>query len=226
VRSAEPDLAAGREFAALLGNRRIPVVRGTAPPGAHVLASVRSAPLGQLVTETLMASDNVLAECLARQVALATAHPATFLGAAAAIRAVLAAHGVRGGSAMVDGSGLAASDRLPPATVVAVLRYVAGDLGSAAAGPRAVPAALPVAGWSGSLADRYATGPARAARGDVRAKTGTLTGVSALAGFAHDRSGRLLAFVFDAEHVAAAATAPAEAALDVLAARLASCGCS
>jgi D-alanyl-D-alanine carboxypeptidase/D-alanyl-D-alanine-endopeptidase (penicillin-binding protein 4) len=226
VRSATPDIAAGREFAALLGDRRIPVVPGTAPPHARVLAAVRSAPLGELVTQTLMSSDNVLAEALARQVALTEHRPASFVGAAAAVRAVLAAHGIRGGSALVDGSGLAASDRVAPATLVAVLRYVAGYGAASAEGARGVVAALPVAGWSGSLADRYLTGSAAAGRGDIRAKTGTLTGVSALAGFVHDRSGRLLAFDFDAYAVAATGTAAAEAALDVLAARLASCGCS
>jgi D-alanyl-D-alanine carboxypeptidase/D-alanyl-D-alanine-endopeptidase (penicillin-binding protein 4) len=226
VRSAAPDLAAGRELAALLGDRGIPVVRGAAPPQARVLASVRSAPLAQLVTQTVMASDNVLAECLARQVALAEHRPATFTGSAEAIRAVLAAQGIRGGSALVDGSGLAASDRIRPSTVLAVLRYIAGYPSPGPAGPRAVVAALPVAGWSGSLTDRYITGPARGARGDVRAKTGTLTGVSALAGLVHDRSGRLLVFAFDAERVAPTATPAAEAALDVLAARLASCGCA
>jgi D-alanyl-D-alanine carboxypeptidase/D-alanyl-D-alanine-endopeptidase (penicillin-binding protein 4) len=226
VRSATPDLAAGREFAALVGDPGIAVVRGVAPAGARVLATVRSAPVEQLVTQTLMASDNVLAECLARQVALAEHLPASFAGSAAAVRTVLAARGIRGGSAMVDGSGLAASDRLAPSTVLAVLRYVAGYPQPGPAGPRAVVAGLPVAGWSGSLAYRYGTGAARAARGDVRAKTGTLTGVSALAGFVHDRSGRLLVFAFDAERVAATGTAAAEAALDGLAARLASCGCS
>jgi D-alanyl-D-alanine carboxypeptidase/D-alanyl-D-alanine-endopeptidase (penicillin-binding protein 4) len=226
VRSPVPDLAAGREFAALLGRPKLPVVRGTAPAHARVLASVQSAPLGRLVTQTLMQSDNVLAECLARQVALSVHRPPTFLGAAAAIRTVLAARGVTGNSAMVDGSGLAASDRLPPATLVSVLRYVAGRLGAHSAGPRAVVGALPVAGWSGSLADRYLSGTARAGRGDIRAKTGTLTGVSALAGFVHDDAGRLLVFDFDADRVSATGTLAAEAALDRLAARLASCGCS
>jgi D-alanyl-D-alanine carboxypeptidase/D-alanyl-D-alanine-endopeptidase (penicillin-binding protein 4) len=57
----------------------------------------------------------------------------------------------------------------------------------------------------------------------VRAKTGTLTGVSALAGLVHDANGRLLIFAFNADRVRS--TPAAEAALDDLAAALARCGC-
>ena len=84
-------------------------------------------------------------------------------------------------------------------------------------------AALPVAGFSGTLTERYRVPAARAAAGVVRAKTGTLTGVSALAGVVHDRSGALLAFAILADD--AQATDDAEAALDAAVARLSACGC-
>ena len=83
---------------------------------------------------------------------------------------------------------------------------------------------LPVAAWSGTLADRYLTGRSRAGAGNVRAKTGTLTGVSALAGVVRDRGGRVLVFAFVADRTSS--TPAAEAALDALAARLATCICT
>ncbi|HVU91102.1 MAG TPA: D-alanyl-D-alanine carboxypeptidase, partial [Jatrophihabitans sp.] len=103
-------------------------------------------------------------------------------------------------------------------TLASVLRLAAGT-----ARLRYLVAGLPVAAWSGTLADRYLTGDARAGAGVVRAKTGTLTGVSALAGLGHDRGGRLLAFALVADR--APSTPAAEAALDAVAGRLARCGC-
>jgi D-alanyl-D-alanine carboxypeptidase/D-alanyl-D-alanine-endopeptidase (penicillin-binding protein 4) len=111
---------------------------------------------------------------------------------------------------------LAAGDRVTASTLAGVVRLIAGTVA-----PRlhAVLAGMPVAGWSGTLADRYVAGTDRAGAGVVRAKTGTLSGVSTLAGTVHDRSGRLLAFALMADRTSS--TAAAEEALDRIAARLA-----
>jgi D-alanyl-D-alanine carboxypeptidase/D-alanyl-D-alanine-endopeptidase (penicillin-binding protein 4) len=219
-RSTEPDLAAGRALAAALGQPGIPVSRGRAAAGARPLAAVSSAPIGTLVEQMLQLSDNVLAECLARQVALAEHQPASFVGAVGAVRSVLTRLGVDPGAGMLDGSGLAAADRLTAPVLARTVRLAAGG-----AHPQlhAVVAGLPVAAWSGTLADRFGTDGSRVAAGVVRAKTGTLTGVATLAGLVHDRDGRLLAFAFLADRTGP--TADAEAALDALIARLAACGC-
>jgi len=224
VRSTAPDLAAGRALAAALGKPDLPVSRGTAPPDAPVLGSVRSAPIGTLVAQMLAASDNVIAESLARQVALAEQRPAAFAGAASAIRQVVRGLGVDIGSGMRDGSGLAATDRLSPETLTRLLRLATRP---SRPGLHDVIGDLPVAGWSGTLAGRYTRGTAKGGAGLVRAKTGTLTSVSALAGVAHDTAGRLLVFAVIADRVGAAATdtAAAEAAIDRVAATLAQCGC-
>jgi D-alanyl-D-alanine carboxypeptidase/D-alanyl-D-alanine-endopeptidase (penicillin-binding protein 4) len=59
----------------------------------------------------------------------------------------------------------------------------------------------------------------------LRAKTGTLEGVSALAGLVRTADGRLLAFDLTADRVPPGANRKAEAALDALAGALAGCGC-
>ncbi|MDQ2795577.1 MAG: D-alanyl-D-alanine carboxypeptidase/D-alanyl-D-alanine-endopeptidase, partial [Actinomycetota bacterium] len=222
VRSATPDLAAGNALAALLGEPTLTVSQGTTPvTGARVLGTVSSAPLGTLVQQMLFASDNVIAECLARQVAISRHEPASFTGAAQAVRTVVSGIGIDPGAGLVDGSGLAARDRVSPAALTALLRAGAH---SERRSLRSMISALPVAGWSGTLSDRYIRGAQRSAAGDIRAKTGTLTGVSALAGLVHDRSGRLLAFAFIADRTGP--TPAAESALDAAATDLSRCGCS
>ena len=64
---------------------------------------------------------------------------------------------------------------------------------------RPVLTGLPVAGFTGSLAYRFDQAPA--GRGLVRAKTGTLSGVSGLAGVATDREGTPLVFAPPEAHV-------------------------
>jgi D-alanyl-D-alanine carboxypeptidase/D-alanyl-D-alanine-endopeptidase (penicillin-binding protein 4) len=83
---------------------------------------------------------------------------------------------------------------------------------------------LSVAGWDGSLVEQGRfTGPAATAYGAVRAKTGSLTGVSGMVGVLTDADGRQLIFAFVADR------APSEAAtriaIDDLAAALVGCGC-
>jgi len=66
---------------------------------------------------------------------------------------------------------------------------------------------LPVAGFDGTLADRYERPPAVRAAGLVRAKTGTLTGVSAEAGVVTTCDGVVLAFAILIDDVVDAETA-------------------
>jgi D-alanyl-D-alanine carboxypeptidase/D-alanyl-D-alanine-endopeptidase (penicillin-binding protein 4) len=225
TRSAAPDLAAARALAAALGKPGLPISRGTAPADAPVLGSVRSAPIGTLVAQMLATSDNVIAESLARQVALAEHRPATFAGGVSAVRQVVRGLGVDIGIGMRDGSGLAATDRISPETLTRLLRLATGPSRPSL---HEVIGDLPIAGWSGTLAARYTAGSATGGgAGLVRAKTGTLTSVSALAGVVHDTAGRLLVFAVIADRVGAKAkdTEAAEAAIDRVAATLARCGC-
>lgn len=219
TRSAAPDLAAGNALAAALGGAD--VSRGGTPAGAKVLAEVRSAPVGELVEQMLRNSDNVIAEVLARQVAIAAHQPVTFAGAAAAVSASLRPLGVTAGDGMRDGSGLSTADRLPASALTQAL-LAAVDPAKPRLGP--LLSGLPVAGWDGTLTeeDRF-TGSSAVADGFVRAKTGSLTGVSSLAGLATDSDGRLLVFAFVADR--APSEGATRAAIDGLTAALVRCGC-
>lgn len=233
ARHDDPAVAAGRALAALLQpGATVQVARDSAAPDAAELGAVSSPPIPLLVEAMLARSDNDLAEALTRAVAIEQGQPASFEGGAAAVEQVLGPllddAGVgRDAIALVDGSGLSRLNRLAPAALTRLLARVAADDGSATA-ERLSPVltGLPVAGFSGTLDDRYRLADALPAAGVVRAKTGTLDGVSALAGLVRTADGRLLAFDLTAQGVPfGVATLQAEAALDRLAAALASCGC-
>jgi D-alanyl-D-alanine carboxypeptidase/D-alanyl-D-alanine-endopeptidase (penicillin-binding protein 4) len=171
----------------------------------------------------LLESNNVIAENLARHVAITRGRPASFSGAAAAEEKVLRGLGVTGVS-LVDGSGLSPRDRITPKALVAAVRLAASP---ARSGLRAAISGLPVAGFSGTLAPGGSVfaeaGPA--ALGVVRAKTGNLTTVASLAGIAYARDGQLLSFAFMADKLPAKGLAAAGAQIARLATALAGCGC-
>jgi D-alanyl-D-alanine carboxypeptidase/D-alanyl-D-alanine-endopeptidase (penicillin-binding protein 4) len=224
TRSADPALAAAQFFSSALRKRGIEVVGqpqpAEAPGDATPLAEVEGAPLSQVVQHVLELSDNEGAEVLARHVAITQGGEPSFDGGVRAVEEVLAAIGVRlEGAELHDGSGLSRKDRLGWATLIDVLRVAATDPDL-----RTVLTGLPVAGFSGSLAYRFEMAP-RAALGEVRAKTGTLTGVHGLAGTVHTRDGVVLAFVAIADRVRPFESLMARARLDEIAGALAACVC-
>ncbi|MGY1724586.1 D-alanyl-D-alanine carboxypeptidase/D-alanyl-D-alanine endopeptidase [Blastococcus sp. SYSU DS0533] len=221
ARSGQPGIDAGAALADALGAPGAAVVLGQAPAGARTLGTVESAPVARLVEQALSQSDNVLAEVLARHVALSRGEPATFEGAARAVVAALDEAGLDvTGVTLADGSGLSGEDVVTAELLTAVVQGAAdGSLGDAAG----LLPGLPVAGYDGTLADRGDDDPATAP-GTVRAKTGTLLGVNALAGTVVTADGRLLAFAVVADEATGSEVA-AEAALDAFAATLAACGC-
>jgi D-alanyl-D-alanine carboxypeptidase/D-alanyl-D-alanine-endopeptidase (penicillin-binding protein 4) len=172
------------------------------------------------VEQLLTTSDNVLAESFGRLVAARRGLPPTFAGATRAVLDVLRELGVPvDGAALSDASGLSTLDRIAPATLVALLRAAADP-----SHPKLAPllSGLPVAAFSGTLDERYTRGTDRGAAGEVRAKTGSLSIVTSLAGTVVDKDGRLLLFAFFAPVPESAAT---KAALDRAATALAGCGC-
>jgi len=221
-RSGTPALDVGRVLAARLGVPAQAVSMGRAVAGARVLATVSSAPLGVRMEQLMLASDNVLAETVGREVAVARGMPATFAGSAAAVASTLAEAGVDvSGLSMRDTSGLSELDRAPARVFTDVLTQAAGD-GPHGVALRPLLSRLPVAASSGTLADRFDRSTAQAGAGWVRAKTGTLSGVNSLAGIVTDVDGRVLVFAFLSNGTESGATRPA---LDAIAAALRTCGC-
>jgi D-alanyl-D-alanine carboxypeptidase len=228
ARTFSPAAEAAAAFARFLAGDGIRV-RGAvsqtaAPHGAAAIAAVTSPPLAEIVDWMLTQSNNVIAENLARQVAIATGRPASFSGAAAAETAELRKIGVGGPIRLVDGSGLSPRDRIAPDVLVHLIRLAASP---SKPGLRAVITSLPVAGFSGTLAPGGSVFPGvgQAGLGVVRAKTGNLATVVSLAGIAQARDGQLFAFAFMADRLSGSGLDTGAADLTRLATALAGCGC-
>ena len=117
-----------------------------------------------------------------------------------------------------DGSGLARANRISPTTLAQTLR-------GAVAQPQAsgLLTDLPVSGFTGTLVDRFEK--LTSAQGLVRAKTGTLSGVHSLAGYALDAGGRPVIFAVMADRADRGQPFAAQGALDDVAAAIADCSC-
>ncbi len=188
-----PPRAAAEAFAARLRAGGITVTGVSAAKGrgvTTVLAEVQSAPLSAIVAHTLRYSDNVAAEVLARHVALATGRRGDFAGASAALKTWLRDRGLWvSGMRIVDGSGISTRAAVSPSVLARAIKLALDDTRFAS-----VLDGLPVAGVSGTLKDRFADPPEKPGRKVVHAKTGTLPGVAALAGWVTTRDGAKLVF--------------------------------
>ena len=220
----DPSLYAAETFAAALTANGITVVapptHGVASSGRE-LASVQSAPLREIAARILEVSDNEGAEVLSHQVGRAVSGTGTFADGAAAVTQTLQGLGVTAEFSIHDGSGLSRENRISPLALVQVLRLAVDP-----AHPElnAVATALPVAGFTGSLTNRFDQ-PFPDSRGLVRAKTGTLTNVSSLAGIAVDQDGHEMVFALMADRIAKPNETKAQRALDAAAGALGACHC-
>lgn len=170
----------------------------------------------------LESSDNEAAEVLLRHIGLADQGDGSFAGGQVAVERVLTANGIKlAGTVLHDGSGLSRANRIAPSLLLGVLRLAASREHPEL---RAVLWSLPVAGFTGSLTDRMDRAPS-AGLGRVRAKTGTLTGVTSLAGIAVDLDGNLMAFALLADRVRKPREGFARVAMDNAAAGLGACHC-
>ena len=165
-----------------------PITTDRLPKDVLLICS-RSHRLSEVLEPMMKESDNLYAESMFFQLAATVGkRPATAAHARQVIKNTVTKAGVTGiPYRIADGSGLSLYNYVTPELMVRLLRYayLKRDI-MAALYP-----ALPVAGVDGTLKKRMKGGPAQ---GNVHAKTGTLSGISSLAGYCRAANQHLLAF--------------------------------
>ncbi|MEV6397298.1 D-alanyl-D-alanine carboxypeptidase/D-alanyl-D-alanine-endopeptidase [Streptomyces sp. NPDC051907] len=162
------------------------------PPGAAVLASHSSMPLKELMHPFMKLSNNMHAETLVKTIGYETSGRGDWRTGLAAIEGYLKQEGVSTSVLrQVDGSGLSRMNLFPAEQLAALLLAVRD-----APWYDAWHASLPVAchpdrAVGGTLRSRMCSTPAAL---NARAKTGSLTGASALSGYVTDAGGRELVY--------------------------------
>ena len=161
---------------------------GTLPKNALAI-STRVHSIRDILFPMLKESDNLYAESMFYQIAASMkVRPAKAAHARQLIKKELSKAGVTGVPYKIaDGSGLSLYNYVTPELMVKLLVYAYRHTNISV---HLYPA-LPIAGQDGTLKKRM-TSPVT--NGHVRAKTGTLTGISSLAGYCSVPNGHQLAF--------------------------------
>ena len=197
---SDPPRDAAAALASLLRARGVDVgghAAGRASSGAVEVAAAESPTVSELVADMLRESDNGTAELLVKEMGVRAHGEGTTAAGLRVVRAALERRGVPlGASSIGDGSGLSDANRV-------TCRVLAAAVATA---PDEVRTGLAVAGRDGTLRTRLIGTPAE---GTVRAKTGSLEGVAALAGVAQNLRGAALSFAFVVNGLAHGANARA-----------------
>ncbi len=194
----DPALFAAEALAHLLRERGIVIQgavraahrlpgRAASPGSGFVLARRQSPPLMETLRVINKVSQNLHAEIVLREVGLFRQGEGSATAAQKEMTAFLSSLGVdKGEHSFEDASGLSRRTLVTPAAITTLLRFLhGGEFGDLFA------ATLPAGGEDGTLASRF-----RAVRnaGAIRAKTGSISHVSALSGYVVDGSVRRIAF--------------------------------
>ncbi len=194
TRTRHTELASAQTFSVTAlasggGNGTVPP-----PPTPLVLASYQSQPIAEDLRVINKVSQNLHAELMLRLLGKEKGTSGSVAGGLEVLRSFLVNAGIKPDQFIFyDGSGLSREDLVTPQAIVQLLSY-----SSRQPWGTAFEDTLPVAGIDGSLADRFRnTDAARV----VRAKTGSLTHVYTLAGYATTRSGDHIAFAIMSNNV-------------------------
>ena len=214
------------EGIAVTGHVRVAETR-TADDGSwHELAALPSPPLAELVRLTLKPSQNLYAQLLLLATGAETErHPrdtektwpraiTTELAGLRALEALLKTAGIAKGEVLLEeGSGMSRANVVTANALVQLLTHM-----NRHPAKQAWLDALPIGGVDGTLKSRFTTAPTK---GNVRAKTGTLDGVSALAGYVTTAADEHLAFAILVNNYAATDSSVARVEEDALVSLLA-----
>lgn len=215
----DPSAHAGEVFAQRLVETGVQATyggKGAAGP-APTIASVESAPLWRIAELINHESDNTVAEMLSRVLALQTGLPATPQGAVQAITASLESLGVdTTGLVLYDGAGYSNRNQISPLQLTQAMQLTLQDPNT-----NQFLQWLPMGSMEGTVRGRFAETPAA---GLLRAKTGSLTGVTSIAGVMQTADGRVLLFAILADGMPPGQERP-RTAIDEFIASLAQCGC-
>jgi len=168
----------------------------SSPDSAVWVASV-SHSLAEVLTRAMKKSDNLSAEAMLRHLALMS-DKKKHVSASDGVEII--GHLIRRmgydpkSYCLVDGSGVSLYNYVSPDLLLAFLKYAYARPDVYAV----LKESLPIAGVDGTLWYRMR---GKSAYKKVRAKTGTVTGISSLAGFAHTPGNHVLAFVIINQNV-------------------------
>lgn len=185
-RSHTPAFAVAQALGEELGLSTIGVTELGEEP-AETLYTIESPRLSERLRAMMQHSDNVMAEAIGREVAIKRGKGSDAEAATEAVLEVLNELGIDTSTTKLgDTCGLSINNRIPAEVLAEIM-----DTAAQTQVLRPLLDVLPVAGGSGTLASRFIGAPGR---GVVRAKTGTLTGTSALTGVVTGQSGHVYSF--------------------------------
>ncbi|MBB4662896.1 D-alanyl-D-alanine carboxypeptidase/D-alanyl-D-alanine endopeptidase [Conexibacter arvalis] len=210
ARQTAPALFAAQQLTAALKRAGVRVGKaassGPAPESAEQLAAISSPPMSTLARLTNVDSDNLYAEQLLKTVGAHHGRAGSTAAGAAVVRQTM--RRFKASPRIADGSGLSRVNATTPRQVVLMLDGMRDEPGFRAS--------LPVAGRTGTLAKRMR---GTSAQDRCQAKTGTLSNVSALAGYCRTANNHVVAFAFLANSVYTVSAKAAEDRLAIMLAR-------